>query len=165
MRTEAEGTAAIDRWFRASLAAVDPVRAVTTHLERIPGGLGVDDRRIPIDGQLIVIAVGKAAAGMAEGAAAASGELIAAGIVLTKDGHLAKPAPRGFETFEAAHPIPDERGVAATERILSVVSSTGPGDVVLILLSGGGSALLEAPREGVTLTDIATTTDLLLKAG
>src|SRR5215217_6051763 len=165
MRTEAEGVAAIERWFRKALAAVDAVRAVTAHLEMSPGCLQVDGQLVPVDGRLFVVAVGKAAGGMASGAATVCGDAIAAGIVLTKDGHLAEPAPHAFDSFEAAHPIPDVRGVAATERILSMVSSAGPGDVVLVLLSGGGSALLEAPREGATLTDIATTTELLLKAG
>ena len=165
MRTEAEGVAAIERWFRKALAAVDPVRAVTAHLEMNPGWLRVDGRRVPIEGRLFVIAVGKAAAGMASGAALVCGDAIAAGIALTNDGHLANSTPREFESFEAAHPIPDARGVAATDRILSVVTSAGPGDVVLVLLSGGGSALLEAPRDGVTLSDIATTTELLLRSG
>src|SRR5829696_3521028 len=165
MRTEAEGVAAIERWLRKALAAVDPVRAVTAHLEMSPGWLRVDGRRVPIEGRLFVIAVGKAAAGMARGAALVCGDAIAAGIALTNDGHLANSTPREFESFEAAHPIPDARGVAATDRILSVVTSAGPGDVVLVLLSGGGSALLEAPRDGVTLSDIATTTELLLRSG
>ena len=165
VRSEAEGVAAIERWLRVALRAVDPVRAVTSHLKVDSNRLSVDARSVPIDGRLIVVAIGKAAAGMARGAADACGSAISAGIVLTKDGHLDQPIPAPFDAFEAAHPIPDARAVAATERILDLVSSAQSGDVVLVLLSGGGSALFEAPRDGVVLADLAATTDSLLKAG
>jgi hydroxypyruvate reductase len=73
--------------------------------------------------------------------------------------------PERIAVREASHPIPDERGVQATREILDLVSTAGEGDLVIALISGGGSALMEAPKPPVTLADIARTTDLLLKAG
>lgn len=160
-----EEVARIERWFRAALAAVEPAAAVRRHLVRQGRTLVVADRRIPVDGRLVVVSIGKAAAAMADGAVGAVGDLIDTGLILTKEGHAAGEAPPRFELFEAAHPIPDERGQRATRRALTMVEALGPGDVVLALISGGGSALFEAPRPPVTLSDLARTTDLLLKVG
>lgn len=164
-RTEADARAAIERWFEAALEAVDPDRSVRAHLTCADGALTVDGAAVEVHGRLYVVAVGKAALAMARGAAAVCGDVIAAGIVLTKDGHIDGSIPARFEAFEASHPIPDSRGIAASERILELLSRTRPGDVVLTLISGGGSALLEAPLPGVSLDDIARTTELMLKAG
>jgi hydroxypyruvate reductase len=164
MMNELSAAAAIERWFRAAVEAVEPASAVAFHLEHRSGQLLVDGVGIDVPGKLIVVAIGKAAAGMADGAVTSCGETISDGIVLTKDGHL-DCTPARFRSFEAAHPVPDQRGVDATTEILQSVSSAGCDDVVLVLLSGGGSALLEAPVDGVTLDDIARTTDLMLRAG
>jgi hydroxypyruvate reductase len=102
---------------------------------------------------------------MALGAEAVCGERIETGLVITKDGHAEGTLPARIRVAEAAHPIPDERGVQATREILDLLSGVGEGDVVLALISGGGSALMEAPRPPVTLKDVAKTTDLLLRAG
>ncbi|MGI9254915.1 MAG: DUF4147 domain-containing protein, partial [Thermomicrobiales bacterium] len=156
------GRAAIERWYRAALAAVDPETAVRAALARLPDGLLVDGQAAPVRRHLVIVAFGKAALPMARAAAAVCGDLVSAAIVLTKDGHLQGETPAGFEVYEASHPIPDERGVAATRRILDLVSSLGPEDVVLALVSGGGSALLEAPRSPVTLAALAATTEVLV---
>jgi hydroxypyruvate reductase len=163
--SEGEAHAAIERWFRAAVAAVDPLAAVRAHLDRRGRALLVDDRELPIAGRLFVAAVGKAALAMARGACSVAGDSITGGLILTKDGHLDGEIPSGFETFEAGHPIPDARGVAATERLLARLGELGSDDLVLALISGGGSALLEAPRPGVSLADMATVTGLLLRAG
>lgn len=152
--------AAIERWYRAALAAVEPGSAVRRAL--VSGQVAVP---APGAGRVLLVAVGKAADPMARAAAEALGGRIAAGVVLTKDGHLSGPMPEPLLGFEAAHPVPDGRGVAATERVLEVVRSASPDDLVLALISGGGSALLEAPRAPATLADVAATTDLLLRAG
>lgn len=165
IRSEEDAIASIERWFGCALRAVDPTQAVKAHLSCGVGELAVDGDAVPIAGRLFVAAVGKAAQAMAQGAVEVCGESISAGLILTKDGHLTGPAPAKFETYEAAHPIPDGRGVAATERLLLQLAELSEGDVVLALISGGGSALMEAPLPGVTLADVATTTDLLLRAG
>jgi hydroxypyruvate reductase len=101
---------------------------------------------------------------MARALADVAGERLTEGIVLTKDGHLGG-APEGWQIFEAAHPVPDERGVAATRHIADAVGQLGNNDLVFVLVSGGGSALLESPRAPLALADIQQVTDQLLRAG
>jgi glycerate-2-kinase len=154
----------IEDLFAAGLAAVEPRAAVNRALAYDGASLTISARSVPAAGRLVVVAVGKAAGTMALGARDVLGDRIDTGIILTKDGHLDSDVP-GFEAYEARHPIPDERGIAATSRILDVVSGLTGSDVVLALISGGGSALLEAPRRGISLTDFQQTTGLLLRAG
>ncbi|MDQ3443017.1 MAG: DUF4147 domain-containing protein, partial [Chloroflexota bacterium] len=85
-------------------------------------------------------------------------------IILTKDGHATHP-PANWEVFEASHPVPDDRGERATRVIMETLAGLGEGDVAIVLVSGGGSALLEAPRDPLILGDIQETTRLLLNAG
>lgn len=155
----------IEAWYRAGLAAVEPSSAVRRHLVVDEGALVVDGRRIEVPGRLVVLAVGKAASGMARGVLHVCADLIAEGVVITKEGHGGGVPGERLELFAAGHPIPDERGERATRRVLEMVGGLEVGDVLLTLISGGGSALLEAPRAPVTLTDLATTTDLLMRAG
>jgi hydroxypyruvate reductase len=109
--------------------------------------------------------VGKAAVAMTLGALEALHGIIVSGDVITKEGHAVAPLPPQLRIHEAGHPIPDERGVRATNLAISALNRLDEGVVVLALVSGGGSALLEAPRPGVSLADLARTTDLLLRAG
>ena len=155
----------IEAWYRAALAAVEPAAAVRRHLVRNGNRLVVGGREVTVRGRLVVVGVGKAAVAMARGAEDVCGDLIASGLVITKEGHGTGTVLRRIRVAEAAHPVPDERGVRSTREVLGLVSSLNTGDVVLALISGGGSALLEAPRPPVTLTDLAATTDLLLRAG
>lgn len=117
-------------------------------------------------GKLIVIAVGKAAWKMAECAERfITGELsgrIDTGIVITKYSHSEGTIP-GFEIYEAAHPVPDEAGVFATERVLSATAGLCSEDCVLFLVSGGGSALFESPF--CSLSELASLTEALLASG
>jgi hydroxypyruvate reductase len=113
---------------------------------------------------VVAVAIGKAAAGMACGLDSVLGDRIDIATILTRDGH-ADSAPSGWNVFEARHPVPDERGVAATRHILETVNGLGPNDLVIVLISGGGSALLELPRNPLRLDDIQETTRLLLRAG
>jgi hydroxypyruvate reductase len=160
-----DSAALIRRWFDAALAAVEPAAAVERALACDGDSLVVRGQRTPIGGRLIVIGVGKAAVPMARGVEAVCGDRIETGLVITKDEHSAGAPPRRIRVVEAAHPIPDERGVRATREILSLLDGVGADDVVVALISGGGSALMEAPRPPVTLADVARTTNLLLRAG
>ncbi|OUN87025.1 MULTISPECIES: glycerate kinase [Eubacteriales] len=92
----------------------------------------------------VLVSVGKAAWQMAAAAEKCLPGPLAGGIVITKYGHVKHPLP-GIECYEAAHPVPDEQGFAATEKALRMVEQLNPQDTVLFLLSGGGSALFEAP--------------------
>ncbi|MDP9366255.1 MAG: glycerate-2-kinase family protein, partial [Chloroflexota bacterium] len=156
---------AIKHWFEAAVAAAEPAAAVRRHLLREGRTLVVSGRGVPVTGRMVLAAVGKAAVAMACGAAEAAGELVTEGIVVTKDGLVADRLTPGIRVFEASHPVPDERGVRATREALAMVRRLSRGDVLLALISGGGSALLEAPRPPVTLAEMAATTDLLLRAG
>jgi glycerate 2-kinase len=112
-----------------------------------------------------VVAVGKAAIAMTQGALQALGDVIVSGDVITKEGHATAALPPRLRVHEAGHPIPDERGTTATDLAIAALNRLDDVIAVLALISGGGSALLEAPRPGVSLADLAQTTDLLLRAG
>ena len=113
----------------------------------------------PPEGRLVLVAAGKAAWQMAKAACAAlaaRGIPLYRGIVITKYGHVKEPLP-GVECFEAGHPVPDENGFAATAAALAAVRELNETDAVLFLLSGGGSALFEAPLiPGAELQAITT---------
>lgn len=157
--------AMIESWFSAALAAVEPTAAVEAALAADDSGLTVAGRRQTLAGRLVLVAVGKAAVPMARGAVAVCGDRIEGGIVITKEGQATAGLPGRFAVRAASHPIPDERGVAATREALRLVRGLSAGDVLLTLISGGGSALLEAPRAPLSLADLAASTDLLLRAG
>jgi hydroxypyruvate reductase len=157
---------AIRRWFDAGIDAVEPRKAVTRSLLVEGTALRVGDHMVdlPSEGRVVVIAIGKAASGMAQGALDVLGDRIHSGVVLTKYGHLGTALP-GFQAFEAGHPVPDENGLLATRAILHAVEGLASRDLVLALISGGGSALLELPVDGVSLDDLRTTTRALMHAG
>ena len=116
-------------------------------------------------GALILVAIGKAAFKMAKSASLAieeKGGRIDRGVVLTKYGH-SEGAIKNVEIYEAGHPIPDENGVKATERILELTSRLSSDDLVLFLISGGGSALFESPK--CSLDELRKITGELLKSG
>jgi len=111
-----------------------------------------------------IVAIGKAAWTMAKAASDFLGEAITGGVVITKYGHSNGDIPR-VAIYEAGHPTLDENTVIATKEVLALVENLGVGDEVLFLLSGGGSALFEAPLDGVTLEDFAVLTKALLECG
>jgi glycerate-2-kinase len=113
--------------------------------------------------RVLVIGVGKAAAGMALGVRDVLGGRIAGGTVTTRDGYAAQVP--GIDVWEAAHPVPDTRGLAGAADALRLAREAGPRDLVLCLLSGGASALWPCPPPGVSLTDVQAVTSALLRAG
>jgi glycerate 2-kinase len=151
--------------FDAALRAVDPARAVTNALDLRAGSIIAGETPVLAPLGVHVVAVGKAAVPMTQGALQVLDGHIRSGDVITKEGHADGVLPGQLRVHEAGHPIPDERGVAATSLALDALRNLPDRMVVLALVSGGGSALLEAPIAGVTLSDLATTTDLLLRAG
>ena len=118
---------------------------------------------LPERGRLIVVGAGKASGAMAAAVEEALDDRVSDGVVAVKDGHLA--ATRRVRLREAGHPVPDERGAAAAREILELARSAGGDDLVLTLISGGGSALTPAPAPPVTLGDKQAVTRLLLAAG
>lgn len=115
-------------------------------------------------GRTVVLAVGKAAWEMARAAHALLGASAIAGLVITKEGHGRGPLG-SWTVVEAGHPLPDGRSLEAAAKALDLVVPLGPDDEVLLLLSGGGSALLERPLPGLTLEDVQAVTDRLLRRG
>ncbi len=111
-----------------------------------------------------VIAIGKAAWKMASAASGILGNRLRSGVVITKYGHSEGSIP-GIEIIEAGHPVPDENGVRAAQRVLEAADGLSEDDLVVFLVSGGGSALFEMPLPGVTLGDIAEVTRRLLACG
>ena len=116
----------------------------------------------PPRGRTIVVGAGKAAASMARAFEAAWPHPVE-GLVVTRYGH--GRATRRVEVVEAAHPLPDAAGMRAAERILDAVGNLTPDDLVVALMSGGGSALLTLPAEGVTLGEKRALADALLGSG
>lgn len=137
------------RLFDLAVATADPMRIVGAHLPARPAG------------RLIVIGAGKASARMAEAAEASLGPC--EGLVITRYGY-ARPCD-GIEIVEAAHPVPDAAGAAATARLMALVGDLGPDDLVLALISGGGSSLLCAPAHGLTLAEKQAVNAALLASG
>lgn len=113
---------------------------------------------------IYVVAVGKAAWSMAKSASECLGDQICEGVVLTKYEH-SQGDIKDFKICEAGHPVPDENGVAGTLEILNLVERLSEDDELLFLLSGGGSALLESPVNGLSLSDIQEVTKQLLSSG
>ncbi|MEX5727377.1 glycerate 2-kinase [Rhodovulum iodosum] len=135
--------------FDAAVAAADPMRTV-------PGALPPR----PV-GRVVVVGAGKASARMAEAVETAWGPC--EGLVITRYGY-GRPT-KGIEIVEAGHPVPDAAGQTATNRMLDLLGTLGEGDFVLALISGGGSALLIAPADGITLAEKQALTNALLSSG
>lgn len=156
----------IKQWYLAALKVVEPKAAVINALSWDGERMIVDGRVIEVseNARLLVVAIGKAAPAMAEGAVEILGDRIDGGVVLTKYGHLDREIER-FHSFEAGHPIPDENGARATRKIIGTLQRLTSDDIVVALISGGGSALLELPRESLTLKDLQITTERLMHAG
>lgn len=149
----------------AALEAADPARAVLNNVSLDGDVLRLAEQTIDLAGvdRILVTGAGKAGAPMSQALEAVLGDRIAAGLVVVKDGHRAPTEI--IEICEASHPVPNEAGVTAGRRILELLADTTDRDLVINLLSGGGSALLVAPAEGLTLADLQAMTASLLGAG
>jgi hydroxypyruvate reductase len=136
-------------------------RALRLDGDRLQAGpLRLDLARID---RVVVLGCGKASAAMAHAVEAVLGDRISGGFVVVKDGYTVPT--RRVEIVEAGHPVPDARGEAAAARLLEVARSAGDRDLVLVLVSGGGSALTPSPAPPVTLAEKQAVTRLLLSAG
>ena len=141
--------------FQAALSSVEGKAVVSGWLEAHP-----------LSGEVSLIAVGKAAQSMADGAALVLGDRIARGLVISKQGHLDPLVckQRGWQAIEAAHPVPDTNSLLAGERLLSFLAEADERPL-LFLLSGGASSLVEAPVAGVDLDFLARSNRWLLASG
>jgi glycerate 2-kinase len=151
--------------FHSALEAVDPIGAIHRHVSMDNGSLVVSGTRLELDDydRIWVVGAGKGAAPMAQAIEELLGERIFEGAIVVKDGH-GLPLKR-VRIHEAGHPVPDQRGVQGGEDILSLVKRAKERDLVISVLSGGGSALLVVPAQGVSLKDKQEVTRLLLACG
>ncbi len=180
LRTLPDGQA-VSRILAAGLQAVEPGEAVRRHLKR-------EDKRLIVAGTaydlgayrgVYLLGIGKASVAMAEAVEEVIGAQVAGGLVITK--HLnekqktknekdktknVKRKDQGKIVFlEGGHPLPDERSLGAGEKVMELVTSLHPDDLLICLISGGGSALMTAPVEGVSLADLQALTSALLACG
>ncbi|NBE06174.1 glycerate kinase type-2 family protein [Paragemmobacter ruber] len=147
--TADQAAAVLRAVFDRAVEVADPMRSLARFLPPKPPG------------RVVVVGAGKASARMAEAVEAVWGPC--EGLVITRYGY-ARPC-RGIEIVEAAHPVPDAAGAAATARMIDLLSGLGEGDFVLALISGGASALLVAPVAGVTLAEKQAVNSALLASG
>lgn len=135
--------------FDRAVEVADPMRSLARHLPEKP------------QGRVVVVGAGKASARMAEAVEAVWGPC--EGLVITRYGY-ARPT-QGIRIVEAAHPVPDAAGLAATAEMLDLLNGLGSDDIVLALISGGASSLLIAPVEGVSLDEKRAVNQALLDSG
>ena len=145
----------------AALDAVEPARLVREALIRREDSVVVDGEPLAAL-RVAVLAFGKAAVGMSRAADQALGSLISGGLVVTDE---AGDVPGWAELIVAGHPIPDGESVRAAHAAIALIDRVAPGELLLALVSGGGSALLEAPSDGLNLDDVRDLNDRLIRSG
>jgi glycerate 2-kinase len=180
----------IARILQSALRAVDAKQAVRDHVSVAENVLRIGLKAYPFGEieRVFVVGAGKAGAPMAAALAEILGAKVTSGVVNVKHGHTAATAEwrvrfGGHDSIEsdalhparlpesriaiieAGHPVPDEPGLAGAEQIAALVHGLTPRDLVIVLISGGGSALLPLPVEAVTLDEYRALTDLLLRSG
>lgn len=161
---------------RAALAAANPAEAVKANLALGKDELRAGPHRFALDpkGRVLLLGIGKAALAMSLAASDILGERILAGIVTVPEGtgsqaqdeylnrHL---LPTSIEIVPAGHPLVTEGSILAGTLALNLLEQAAPEDLVLVLISGGGSALFEVPAEGVSLQDLSRTYHMLIQSG
>lgn len=150
-----------------TLASVDPSSAMRRRLrieeERLR--IGTHEFDLPEAGKIVVVGGGKASGRMAEVLEEMLGDRLAGGVVNVPDGMASQHRLRRIKLVEAGHPLPTEASVRGAGEMMDLVGGLGHRDLVICLLSGGGSALVTLPAEGISLEDLRETTQLLLKSG
>ncbi|NPV87405.1 MAG: glycerate kinase [Anaerolineae bacterium] len=167
VRTFGRGDAA-GRILKAALQAVDPYRAVQSALHLSGSQLHIGSWYCDLQSirRVLALAVGKAAAPMLEAVCALPTLPLQRGVLITKEGHTPpQPCHPAVEIYTGGHPVPDERSLRAADAVRDLLADCRPDDLLLCLISGGGSALLTSPAEGIRLADLQELTGLLLRCG
>jgi hydroxypyruvate reductase len=140
--------------FDVAVAAVDPANCLSKFLPT------------PCTGGTLVVGAGKAAPGMVESLVANYAAPLF-GVVVTRYGHRVRneQSQKSIQVLEAAHPVPDQASIIAGQRMLKLAQEAGADDRVIVLLSGGASALMEWPAPGISLTDLQIINQQLLSCG
>ncbi|MFW6385364.1 MAG: glycerate kinase type-2 family protein [Halodesulfurarchaeum sp.] len=147
----------------AGIEAANPERVIEETVSVEDGSLHVDDATYDLGAfeEVIVLGGGKAAAQVARALERVLGDVLEGGIVVTSD-----PVDTERVTvLPGDHPVPSQRGVESTERLLARAHEADADTLVLGVITGGGSALMPAPAEGISLEDLGNTTDMLLRSG
>ncbi len=148
----------VRRAFDAAVEAVDPERSAHAAVVRSGNELHIGEQAFAVGDDTVLVGIGKAAPAMARGVAAAVGRV--RGLVVSD--HV-EPCP--VELMIGGHPIPDEGSIAAGRALRQTVQSTKESDVLVFVISGGGSAVAEIPTAGVDLDDLAATNEILVRSG
>ena len=151
--------------FYRAVQAVDPIAVVRNTVKLLGNRLEIQGRSYNLASfqRVYIVGAGKAAAKMAQAIEELLGERVTSGVVNVKYGH-GVPL-KTVRIYEAGHPIPDREGLKGTAQIVKLLSQTTESDLVICLISGGGSALLPCPVGGLTLKELKQVTRLLLRCG
>lgn len=151
----------------AALLAADPKRSVKKHVKLKGNMLLIADECYPLDDfdRVYVIGAGKASGYMAEAINELLNDRITSGLVIIPDYFRAKLQTGNIELWHGTHPIPSEKGVKGTRRMLDIVKGATAKNLVICLISGGGSALMPLPYKGITISQKKRITDMLLRSG
>ena len=151
----------------AALAAVDPAEAVYRFVSRVGDRILIGQQAYALRDfdHIYLVGAGKAAMPMAEAIGEVLHDRLSSGVIITKYHHIDRQLPDPLRVYEAGHPVPDEQSVAATRDLAALLDQVTTRDLVFCVISGGGSALMTLPAEGITLADVQATTQLLLRAG
>ena len=151
--------------YKDALDAAHAGKAVEARLQVSSGAIRAGRRAIALDRveDVGVVAIGKAAPAMAEAVPEAIKEKMSFGLIVTKEGYARDVD--GFEIREAGHPIPDRQSVRVTDEVVELVSELGEEDLLLVLISGGASALLFSPEPDVGFNDAVELTEKMMNAG
>jgi glycerate 2-kinase len=157
----------ICRILQASIEAADPYKVIEQNLSIDKEQLRVGSKTCLLypSSRIVTVAIGKASFSMAEAASSILGDRVEKGVVVCKHlpegrNHISK-----MEIMQGSHPVPDKKSVDAAIRVEEMVSGLTSEDVVLLLISGGGSALVCRPADGIRLKDVQAVTSALLKSG
>lgn len=145
------------------IARADPYEIVKESIKIKDGRIVVEGKSFEITGDVYVVAIGKAACPMAKAIEDVLGDRIKEGVAVTKYGYSMSLSK--IEIIEAGHPIPDENSVKGAEKAIKIAKKVGKDDILIVLVSGGGSALFVMPEDSISLEDKIKTNELLLKSG
>jgi glycerate-2-kinase len=151
----------------SALDAVEPKEAIFSKVQRKGDELYAGDRRydLPRYNRVFLVGGGKAGGPMAEAVESLLGDRLTGGVVNVLKGTEEKHHVGRVKLVGASHPVPDEEGVQGVHEMLDMMSGLTPDDLVIVIVSGGGSALMPCPAEGITLNDLQRVTGKLLKRG
>ncbi len=166
MTTERERKELMETVWNAALKAVDPAEAVRKNVNLMGETLTIGQRTYDLTNyeRIFVVGGGKAGSPMAAALEDILGDRITAGLVNVKRGYVQRREGR-IKLVEAGHPTPDEAGRQGAQRIVEMLADLTEKDLVICLISGGGSALLTMPVPGISLADVQALTDVLLRCG